>query len=397
MNENDVTVHYWASARSAAGIAEEHVPPGTLADLLDEISRRHRDRDRFDDVISTCSILVGDTPVGAREAGHDLAARRGHGRVPSRRSRAASQHASAYWHHAGVPRLGSTLLSLALAGAITLAAYTDPVFVGAAVLLVQVLIALAPSAVDPSGRSIRSPHFVAALSGGVVATVITLAPDLLNGADGTSADVVGATDNGMMAGILPAIAVSVFVALIAQMLRTDGRPDLVPSTAYAVTLGAFAALRRDGSARPSPWARPKPSLSGPAASPPGCSCGSSRSTDGSAPRSRSLPAQVAELRSRSASTRPSRGSSASRSDLLRPLFGVLGQVLGRAWSRGRTHASAGWGFPGCDVDRPGRAARLRRRPARGCARPLRRARPHLVCPPTLEAWLESWRSSPPSC
>jgi len=67
VNENDVTVHYWASARSAAGIAEERVPAGNLADLLDEISRRHRDRDRFDDVISTCSILIGETPVGARE------------------------------------------------------------------------------------------------------------------------------------------------------------------------------------------------------------------------------------------------------------------------------------------------------------------------------------------
>lgn len=67
MNENDVTVHYWAAARSAAGTAEEHVPAGSLADLLAEISLRHRDRDRFDDVIATCSILVGDTPVGARE------------------------------------------------------------------------------------------------------------------------------------------------------------------------------------------------------------------------------------------------------------------------------------------------------------------------------------------
>jgi molybdopterin synthase sulfur carrier subunit len=66
-NENSVTVHYWASARSAAGIAAEQLPPGTLAELLDEISRRHRDRDRFDDVISTCSILVGETPVGARD------------------------------------------------------------------------------------------------------------------------------------------------------------------------------------------------------------------------------------------------------------------------------------------------------------------------------------------
>ena len=67
MNENDVTVHYWAAARAAAGTAEEHVAAGTLAELLAEISRRHGDRDRFDDVISTCSILVGDTPVGARE------------------------------------------------------------------------------------------------------------------------------------------------------------------------------------------------------------------------------------------------------------------------------------------------------------------------------------------
>jgi sulfur-carrier protein len=67
VNENDVTVHYWASARSAAGIAEERVPAETLADLLDEISRRHRDRDRFDEVIATCSILLGETPVGARE------------------------------------------------------------------------------------------------------------------------------------------------------------------------------------------------------------------------------------------------------------------------------------------------------------------------------------------
>lgn len=67
VNENDVTVHYWASARSAAGIAEEHVDARNLAELLDEISRRHRDRDRFDDVIAICSILVGETPVGAKD------------------------------------------------------------------------------------------------------------------------------------------------------------------------------------------------------------------------------------------------------------------------------------------------------------------------------------------
>lgn len=61
-----VTVHYWAAAKAAAGISEEKVSAATLAELLDEIDRRHRDRDRFRDVIGMCSILIGETPVGAR-------------------------------------------------------------------------------------------------------------------------------------------------------------------------------------------------------------------------------------------------------------------------------------------------------------------------------------------
>lgn len=60
-------MRYWAAARAAAGISEERVAAGTLAELLAEISRRHADHDGFDDVIGTCSILIGETPVGARE------------------------------------------------------------------------------------------------------------------------------------------------------------------------------------------------------------------------------------------------------------------------------------------------------------------------------------------
>lgn len=243
-------------------------------------------------------------------------------------------------------RLGSTLLSLALAGVITLAAYTDPVFVGAAVILVQVLIALAPPAVDAAGHSIRSPHFVAALSGGLAATVITLEPDLLNGADGTSADVVGATDNGMMAGILPAIAVSVFVALIAQMLRKDGRHDLVPSTAYAVTLGTFAALSTG-------WIGGAQSLGDADAVAVGAGGLAAGLLVWLVPIDRWLCASAAVL--------AGAGGGASVAIFLDStltwvfgvavgsavaFFAVLGQVLGRAWSRGRTHAAAGWGFPG---------------------------------------------------
>ena len=62
-----VTVHYWAAARAAAGISEEQVEAENLGVLLAEIHRRHGDRDRFDDVIGMCSILVGETPVGARD------------------------------------------------------------------------------------------------------------------------------------------------------------------------------------------------------------------------------------------------------------------------------------------------------------------------------------------
>lgn len=64
---NHVTVRYWAAARAAAGLESEVVRAATLADVLTEISRRHRDRDRFDDVIATCSMLHGEVPVGARD------------------------------------------------------------------------------------------------------------------------------------------------------------------------------------------------------------------------------------------------------------------------------------------------------------------------------------------
>jgi hypothetical protein len=245
-----------------------------------------------------------------------------------------------------VPRLGSTLLSLALAGVITLAAYTDPVFVGAAVVLVQVLIALAPSAVDPSGRSIRSPHFVAALAAGLVATAITLEPDLLSGADGTSPDVVGATDNGMMSGILLAIAVAVFVSLLAQMSRTDGRPDLVSSTAYAVALGAFAALS-------SGWIGAAQSLGDSACVAVGAGGLAAGLLVWLIPIDRWFCASLAIVAGAG-------GGAAVTQYVDSPLtwvfgvaigsatalFAILGQVLGRAWSQGHTHAAAGWGFPG---------------------------------------------------
>lgn len=61
-----VTVRYWASIRSAAGVDSEQVDAGTLAELLSQLSARHPDQ-KFRDQVRICSILVGSQPVGARE------------------------------------------------------------------------------------------------------------------------------------------------------------------------------------------------------------------------------------------------------------------------------------------------------------------------------------------
>ncbi len=63
-----VLVRYWAAARAAAGVSEESVPaPLTLADLLAEVVARHADRPRLKDVVSVCSVLVGDRPVSTSD------------------------------------------------------------------------------------------------------------------------------------------------------------------------------------------------------------------------------------------------------------------------------------------------------------------------------------------
>lgn len=63
-----VLVRYWAAARAAAGVAEESVAgPLTLSELLTEVVVRHADRPRLKDVVSVCSVLVGDRPVGTAD------------------------------------------------------------------------------------------------------------------------------------------------------------------------------------------------------------------------------------------------------------------------------------------------------------------------------------------
>ena len=62
-----MTLHYWAAIRAAAGIPEEVVDAGTLAEALAEARAAHRDHPRFVAVLDICAIVVDGTPAGSRD------------------------------------------------------------------------------------------------------------------------------------------------------------------------------------------------------------------------------------------------------------------------------------------------------------------------------------------
>ena len=69
-NETDtIRVHYWASARAAAGVNTDALPvtgPLTLADVVRRAAALHPGT-RLPNVLEACSVLVGDQPVGSRD------------------------------------------------------------------------------------------------------------------------------------------------------------------------------------------------------------------------------------------------------------------------------------------------------------------------------------------
>ena len=62
-----IRVHYWAAARSAAGVAGDDLPvdgPITLEEVVRRALALHPGT-RLPDVLRICSTLVGDRPVNA--------------------------------------------------------------------------------------------------------------------------------------------------------------------------------------------------------------------------------------------------------------------------------------------------------------------------------------------
>ena len=69
-----IAVHYWASARSAAGVSGDTLEvdgPITLAEVLERAVALHPGT-RLADVLQVCSTLVGDRPVNADDPGEVL-------------------------------------------------------------------------------------------------------------------------------------------------------------------------------------------------------------------------------------------------------------------------------------------------------------------------------------
>ncbi|MGB0099723.1 MAG: hypothetical protein WBP61_05525, partial [Nocardioides sp.] len=66
-----IRVRYWASARSAAGVAGDDLPvdgPITLAEVVSRAVALHPDTD-LPAVLQICSTLVGDRPVNREDPG----------------------------------------------------------------------------------------------------------------------------------------------------------------------------------------------------------------------------------------------------------------------------------------------------------------------------------------
>lgn len=60
-----MTVRYWAAARAAAGVSHESVQAATLAEALAAVRAARPGDRRFSDVVSICSVLVGEVPVAS--------------------------------------------------------------------------------------------------------------------------------------------------------------------------------------------------------------------------------------------------------------------------------------------------------------------------------------------
>jgi molybdopterin converting factor small subunit len=61
-----VTIRYWAAAKEAAGVAQEPVEAGTLAEALAAAGAQRAPGARFHEVLARSSFVVDGAPAGTR-------------------------------------------------------------------------------------------------------------------------------------------------------------------------------------------------------------------------------------------------------------------------------------------------------------------------------------------
>ena len=67
--EGRITVHYWASARAAAGVGSEEISADSALSLVEVRARAValHPGTRLGEVLAVCAVLVGDEPVSSSD------------------------------------------------------------------------------------------------------------------------------------------------------------------------------------------------------------------------------------------------------------------------------------------------------------------------------------------
>jgi molybdopterin synthase sulfur carrier subunit len=220
-----VTVRFWAGARAAAGVTEEQVEAATLEEALQQV-RRERDG-RFAGVLAVCSYVVSERPVGrtphqavtlvdgdivevlppfaggAEPVAHDV-------------HTAPPPHALPAWR----PPMLSALVGLLL----MIGAAVGPAYLWVGVGLAQLLL------VASWHRALGATDALGGITIGALLIVV--------------ADVAVAGDDGVVSygPISVILGVGYLAAVVQQLARRDGRPDLTLSLAATVSLATIGAL-----------------------------------------------------------------------------------------------------------------------------------------------------------
>lgn len=142
----------------------------------------------------------------------------------------------------GLTAVAPGVVTAALVALLAIASQREVVVMAAAVLLVQMLLALSPSMPGIQRAPVRAPKLVPIAAAGLVAAVVTVWPSTTTGAPGTSVLDGATVASGSLAGIGLALPVLVLAALVGQVRRPAPRTDIVTALGDVVSTGFVALL-----------------------------------------------------------------------------------------------------------------------------------------------------------